>query len=232
MNNERSTDLVEKKLIRAMLEGEFACGRTLPPERELAARLGVARPTLREAMVRLGRDGWLTIRKGQPALVNDFWREGNMNTLADIARNREHFTRDFTVHLLEIRAALAPAFIREAVRKSPARVVAVLADIADLEDSPAAYAGFDWQLQKKLAGLSGNPVYLLLLNSFDAVYIDMAGLYFSRRENRRSSAKFYRKLLEASMASDFMEAGRIAGEAMEESVALWKSHPAQEAPSA
>jgi GntR family negative regulator for fad regulon and positive regulator of fabA len=213
--------MVENSLIRAMLEGALAPGSALPSERDLAARLGVARPTLREAMVRLGRDGWLSVRKGQPALVNDFWREGNLNTLADIARNTDHFSRDFIVHLLEIRAALAPAFIREAVRQSPARVVAVLADSTDLEDSPGAFAQFDWKLQKKLAELSGNPVYLLILNSFDAIYIEMAALYFSRPDNREASKKFYRQLLEASMASDAGEAGRITGEAMEESISLW-----------
>ena len=222
----RSSDMVESNLITDILEGRLAPGSLLPPERELAASLGVARTTLREAMGRLSRDGWLTVRKGQPARVNDYWREGNLNTLANIAQNTERFSQEFIIHLLEVRAALAPAFIQGAVGRSAARVVAVLADSADLEESAGAFAIFDWELQKKLAFLSGNPVYPLILNSFDSVYIRMAGQYFSSRDNRQASRRFYRRLLEASMASDAEGAGRVTKEAMEESISLWKSRPA------
>lgn len=228
----RSSDMVESQLVSSILEGRWAPGSLLPPERELAAGLGVARTTLREAMGRLARDGWLTVRKGQPARVNDYWREGNLNTLANIAQNTDRFSQEFIIHLLEVRAALAPAFMQEAVGRSAARVVAVLADSADLEESAAAFALFDWELQKKLALLSGNPVYPLILNSFDSVYMRMAGQYFSRRENRQASRSFYRRLLETSMASDAVEAGRVTRKAMEESISLWKRRPAQEAPTA
>ena len=222
----RSSDMVESNLITDILEGRMAPGSLLPPERELAASLGVARTTLREAMGRLSRDGWLTVRKGQPARVNDYWREGNLNTLANIAQNTERFSQEFIIHLLEVRAALAPAFIQGAVGRSAARVVAVLADSADLEESAGAFAIFDWELQKKLALLSGNPIYPLIMNSFDSVYIRMAGQYFSSRDNRQASRRFYRRLLEASMASDAEGAGRVTKEAMEESISLWKSRPA------
>ncbi|MHB8156037.1 MAG: fatty acid metabolism transcriptional regulator FadR [Desulfocucumaceae bacterium] len=230
--SERSSDLVENKLIRAVMDGVYAPGSYLPPERDLALSLGVARPTLREALGRLGRDGWFTVRKGQPTQVNDFWSKGNLNTLANIAQNTDRFPQEFVIHLLEVRAALAPAFTRSAVSGNPARVVAVLAESGELEDSSEAFAQFDWQLQKALSILSGNPVYLLILNSFDVVYVQLARQYFSRRENRQASQKFYRRLLTSAMAANPGEAERFTREAMEESIELWKNRPVEEATTA
>lgn len=219
---ERSTDHVENKLIKSVLDGVFPPGSCLPPERELAASLGVARPTLREALRRLERDGWFTVRKGMPTAVNDVWQQGNLNTLANIVHNSDRFTEGFIIYLLEIRSALAPSFVKEAVARNPVKVVAALADSDILEDSAYALAAFDWSLQKTLAYLSGNPIYLLLLNSFNNVYMKLAHEYFKSDENRRISRRFYKQLLAAAMAVDPAAAARATGEAMTESIALWK----------
>lgn len=227
---ESSTDHVESVLIKAVLDGDYPPGSFLPPERELASKLGVARPTLREALRRLERDGWFTVSKGLPTVVNDVWRQGNLNTLANIVQNTGHFTENFTIYLLEVRSALAPSFFREAVARNPAKVVAALADCDGLEDSPEAYSAFDWRLQKTLAHLSGNPIYLLILNSFDHVYIRLAEQYFSMEENRRKSRRFYEQLLSAAMALDPAAAGRVTREAMEESISLWKKSPLSRRP--
>ena len=45
--------------------GVFACGEQLPPERELATRLGVSRMTLREAIAALRDSGLVTTRRGR-----------------------------------------------------------------------------------------------------------------------------------------------------------------------
>lgn len=50
-----------RELIRA---GEYASGDRLPPERELAKRLGISRPTVREAMIVLEIAGVIAIRAG------------------------------------------------------------------------------------------------------------------------------------------------------------------------
>ncbi|MEW5932137.1 MAG: GntR family transcriptional regulator [Bacillota bacterium] len=226
----RASDRVEERLMGAILGGAYPPGAALPPERKLAVSLGVARPTLREAMQRLARDGWITVRPGQPPVVNDFWQEGNLNVLdalvrfaESLPREYEHLPRDqFITWLLEVRAALAPAFSRAAVLSSPARVVAALAGYEDLDDDPAAFAAFDWELQRSLARLSGNPVFVLMLNSCTRLYGRAAERYFGRPENRAASRRFYARLLEAAMARDAEEAAASVAEAMQESIALWQ----------
>lgn len=219
----RSSDLVENKLIRAVLLGEFLPGSELPPERDLAAKLGVGRPTLREVIQRLERDGWFTVRKGQHTLVNDFWREGNLNTLVNIVQSSEEVPEDFIINLLEVRAVLAPAYVKDAVHCCPAKVVAALTEIDELKDAAEVFALFDWQLQKKLVNLAKNPIYRLILNSFGAIYVQAARHYFMLSENRQLSRQFYQDLLATAMASDHQGAERVTKEVMEEVLRCYKN---------
>lgn len=50
-----------RTLIRA---GEFPVGSRLPPERDLAAKLGVSRPSVREALIALEVEGLVAVRMG------------------------------------------------------------------------------------------------------------------------------------------------------------------------
>ena len=54
-----------EQLATAVRLGVFARGEQLPPERELAERLGVSRVTLREAIAALRDSGLVTTRRGR-----------------------------------------------------------------------------------------------------------------------------------------------------------------------
>jgi GntR family transcriptional repressor for pyruvate dehydrogenase complex len=57
--------------IRLLIDGgEFQSGSRLPAERELAQRLGVSRPSLREALIALEIDGSVEIRMGSGVYVS------------------------------------------------------------------------------------------------------------------------------------------------------------------
>jgi len=71
---QKPAEMAESRLLEAILSGHFPINSNLPGERELAAQIGVTRPTLREALQRLARDGWLDIQHGKPTRVRDYWR--------------------------------------------------------------------------------------------------------------------------------------------------------------
>ncbi|MBP6853157.1 MAG: FadR family transcriptional regulator, partial [Rhodoferax sp.] len=50
-------------------QGEFAPGSRLPAERDLAAQLGVSRPSVREALIALEVEGWVEVRTGSGVYV-------------------------------------------------------------------------------------------------------------------------------------------------------------------
>jgi GntR family negative regulator for fad regulon and positive regulator of fabA len=219
---ERSSDQIEKSLIKAILAHEYSPGDTLRPERELAESYRVGRPTVREALQRLERDGWITVRKGHPAVVNDYWHHGNLMTLVHLIQNHEEAADEFISYLLELRILLAPVYIRNAVASHQPKVVALLANLDQLKQDAESFATFDWDLQKHLARLSPNPIYLLILNSLDSFYLKMARRYFSIAENRSASWHYYHELLQVALQGDFREAERVARAAMEKSLELWR----------
>lgn len=213
---------VEQALVTAILNGTFPPGSNLPGERDLAVQLGVTRPTLREAIQRLARDGWLTVNHGRPTLVNDYWQEGGLNVLRTLVEHSEQLPKDFVPHLLEIRLQLAPAYTRAAVAQRPDDVVAILAESKQLDDDPAAYAAYDWRLQHRLTVWSGNPIYTLILNGFRDFYPDMAMRYFQPAIAREGSQAFYTVLAAAAAARDPNAAETAVRQVMEASIALWR----------
>ncbi|MBD8043230.1 FadR family transcriptional regulator [Arthrobacter sp. Sa2BUA2] len=54
-----------QRLLQGLKLGIYAAGTRLPPERELAAQLGVSRATLREALAELQAAGYLQSRRGR-----------------------------------------------------------------------------------------------------------------------------------------------------------------------
>jgi GntR family negative regulator for fad regulon and positive regulator of fabA len=212
----------ERALLRAILKGTYPPQGVLPAERELAGRLGVTRPTLREVLQRLHRDGWLEIRHGKPTRVRDVWREGGLSVLSALVQQGGSLPRELVPELLEVREALAPAYARLAVDRAPARVRELLEPAQDLPDTAAAFATFDWALHRGLAHASGNPIHVLILNGFAGFYETVALDYFAAPAGRRSSRRFYDALRASAEARDPDEASRVTAEAMKSSRAVWR----------
>jgi GntR family negative regulator for fad regulon and positive regulator of fabA len=219
----RPIEHAEAALVSAILERQYAPGSNLPGERELAQQLGVTRPTLRDALRRLERDGWLTIQQGKLTRVNDFWREGGPNILTAIVRYSDQLPPGFITNLLEVRGVMAPAYIAAAVAQDPEGVAALAAEGERLPDEAAAYAAFDWRLHHELTLRSGNPVYTLILNGFAGFYEQVAQRYFSRPEARAVSRAFYRALGEAASTGDVAAVAALAQRVMQESITLWRA---------
>lgn len=219
----KPAEFAESRLIDAILEDRFPIGSTLPAERELALALGVTRPTLREALQRLARDGWIEIRQGRPTRVRDYWHEGNLGVLGAIARHGQHLPDNFVPNLLAVRLLLAPAYTRLAIEASPAPLVAFLRSLPDLPDSPAEFAPADWELHHRLTVASGNPIFTLILNGFCELYLPMARIYFVSPAARRHSRAFYASLLAAAAAGDPSAAEALTRRVMQESLELWQA---------
>ena len=211
---------VESVLLASILDGTFPSGTTLPGERTLAAQLGVTRPTLREALQRLARDGWLTVAHGKPTLVNNYWEEGGLNVLGKLVEHPAYLPPNFVDQLLEVRLHLAPAYTRAAVARAAPEVATFLGQAEALAD-PADFARFDWQLHHLLTVRSGNPIYTLILNGFRGFYEEIARRYFATAEARQLSRRFYADLRVAAQATDADAAETLSRAVMAESIVTW-----------
>lgn len=216
-------DVIEKRLVSAILEGQFPIDSYLPGERDLARQLGVTRPTLREALQRLGRDGWVDIQQGKTTRVCNYWEEGNLAVLAAVAEHRQHLPLDFVRQLLEVRALLAPAYTRQAIERRAHELADWLESTVELPDTAEAYADADWELHRRLTIASGNPVFTLILNGFHTLYPAMGRVYFSQPSSRRSSACFYAALRDHARRGDVTEAENLVRQVMNDSIHLWEN---------
>jgi GntR family negative regulator for fad regulon and positive regulator of fabA len=209
-------------LINAILDGAFPPGSSLPGERTLAAQLGVTRPTLREAIQRLARDGWLTVQHGKPTQINDIWHNGGLNVLSSLVKYGEKLPPNFVTNLLDLRAQLAPAYTTSAIALAPDTLLTFLQTAVTLPDTPEAYAQYDWQLHRLLTLNGNNPIYVLILNGFADFYEQLARLYFANPTARAASQTYYAQLATATAAQDLATAHTITEQTMLQSIALWQ----------
>lgn len=220
---QRPNAYAEHSLISAILDGTFPPGSTLPGERTLAAELGVTRPTLREALQRLARDGWLTVRQGKATVINNFWQDGGLNVLSALVQHGDHLPANFVTQLLEVRLNLAPAYTRAAVLHAPELVAEYVGRYQHLSDTAESFASFDWQLHRHLTLCSGNPIYTLIINGFSDFYEELARRYFAAADDRRRSRNFYADLAQAAAARDADRAENVSRAAMMESITSWQN---------
>ncbi|WP_249359014.1 FadR/GntR family transcriptional regulator [Nocardia cyriacigeorgica] len=75
-----SADVFEQ-IADDVLSGELAPGTALPSERQLAERLGVSRPAVREALQRLSAAGLVAVRQGDATTVLDYRRGAGLEVL-------------------------------------------------------------------------------------------------------------------------------------------------------
>jgi GntR family negative regulator for fad regulon and positive regulator of fabA len=217
----KPAEYAEKSLIESILNGITPPGSTLPAERDLALRLGVARPALREALQRLARDGWIVIQHGKATRVSDYWCEGGLNVLSALVRHADELPADFIPNLLEVRLALAPAYTRLAVQRSALQIATLLQGAPAAASSPEEFAAFDWRLHHALTVASGNPIYTLILNGFAGFYEQMAVHYFNSLVSRQASEGFYIRLRQAAQLGDPLAAQQAARQAMLQALELW-----------
>lgn len=120
-----SVDDIVALLVSEIQGGRYPTGERLPPERELAEELGVARPTLRRALLRLREEGYLVTRRGPHG--------GNF--VSDLARPAEEWLRrlqtdvDHFMEILEYRIAVESHAARLAASRRTDK------DLAELEAS-------------------------------------------------------------------------------------------------
>lgn len=220
---EKPAELAEQRLIKAILDGVFPINSSLPSERELSTRIGVTRPTLREALQRLSRDGWIEIHQGKPTRVRDIWTEGNLNVLSSISKYPEHLSQNFVENLLQIRYLLCPTYTLLAVKNNPEETIHFLNLLPEISDSPEIYSEYDFNLHLKLTQNSGNPIFTLILNGFKELFIQKAVIYFQDECARTYSHTFYEDLKRAFLNQKPDIVFNLTEKVMNDSISFWKN---------
>jgi DNA-binding FadR family transcriptional regulator len=118
---------VSEKIAALIAAGEFAIGQRLPPERDLASRLNVSRPTVREALVALEIAGLVEVRTGSGTYVCRKAQE------ADAGKARAKVEAGPSAfELITARRMIEPAVAGEAAAKATKKDLAAIAKAFEL----------------------------------------------------------------------------------------------------
>ncbi|HVO31571.1 MAG TPA: GntR family transcriptional regulator [bacterium] len=168
-----------RSLRESILSGAVAVGSRLPPERELAASLGVNRLTLRSALGQLVAAGLVSVRQGSGYVVRDFSETGGPDLVApflevasDPARRREAIG-----DLLFVRRALARGVLERLISRIDAAgirrikaAVEAFAAVAEAQDAtPAKIAVADHATIRAIVREAGSTILMLATNPVLAV---------------------------------------------------------------
>ncbi|MFZ5808036.1 MAG: FadR/GntR family transcriptional regulator [Chloroflexota bacterium] len=172
------------RLEQLILSGELQIGERLPSEREFAARLGVSRPVLHEALVDLAAKGLVEISPRRGVYVCDYRRSGSVAILSSLLSfHNGQFGTEFTQSMLELRllleseTAYLAALHRTAEQQQEFEKLLEAEQGAACDDAPLL-TELDFSFHLNIAIASGNLVYPLIINSFKGVYTSLSGQFF------------------------------------------------------
>lgn len=164
--------IVAQRLVTEIAERNLAPGTPLPPERDMLARYGVSRGSLREALRFLEMQGVITIRSGPGGgpVVNAPASKHLASVLA-IHMQLEH-TRFGDV--LEARLLLEPVLAaRAAERITPEGLAALKATnerMRELIGDMRAFLAENERFHVQIAEASGNHVFALVISSLNWIF--------------------------------------------------------------
>lgn len=180
-NSTTAIDAVFEKLLCDIVSGAHAAGARLPAERELSRQLGASRPTLREALRRLGEWNLVEPRRGSGVVVRPY-RDWSIEVLAAYLRYGKPTAGQPSVgRILIDMLAVRRAVVLEVIRLTAARIPkggtapcrAAMARAWSMRDTPA-YAREDFEIMRSIAEAARFTPGLWLLNRISKLWLEAA----------------------------------------------------------
>lgn len=172
-------DRVVGFLREQLLSGELKTGDILLPERELAVRLGVSRPVLREALRALAMIGAVEIRHGIGTVV----KKPDVSTLSDFFTFVMAQQADVIDDIMEARIAIEHRAIRlacdRATQSDLDRIAQCLTQIVETIHDPNAGGQADFNFHDAIVRAARSPTLSSLYSSIATL---MMRSHLDRRE--------------------------------------------------
>lgn len=167
VESRRAFEEILDQLEEAILAGQLAVGDRLPPERELAARLGVARTSVREALRVLEALGLVEVRRGAENGVR--LREEPGNAFVDVLRFLVALRHLNTQTLLEFRLVLQVWAAGRVAGEGDRELLALLGGIVERMEAqpldPSSFRSADVDFHSALVRGGGNELATLIFEA-------------------------------------------------------------------
>ena len=174
-------DAVFEKLLADIVRGVHPAGSRLPAERELSRQLGASRPTLREALRRLGEWNLVEPRRGSGVVVRPY-RDWSIEVIGGYLRygkpeGNQPSIGQILIDMLSMRRAVLLETIRVTASRitkggtAPARLA--MARAWSLRNE-ANYAREDFEVMRAIVEAARFTPGVWMLNRVADIYLDLA----------------------------------------------------------
>ena len=199
-------------VVRGQIEkGQLRPGDRLPPERELAQKIGVSRPSVRAGLRSLAAMGVLQTRHGSGTYIADGPPQLDSRPLSLLAA-LHGFTPE---QMFEARRVLEVGVAGLAAERASGDQIAAMAEevtgmFASVDD-PQAFLMHDIRFHRAVATASGNPILASLVEMVSSLYFEHRRRSLPQGRDLRENAMMHRNIYHAVRAHDSDRARREMG---------------------
>jgi len=137
--------------------GEWAAGERLPSETELAARYGVARMTIRQAIGALASEGAVIRRQGLGTFAADGRPTRTVDLLLSFTEEMRRQGRQVETRLISAAVEQPPPAARDALQLRPSAAAVAVRRVRLVDGCPIVVQN-SWLPCARFAGLDANPL--------------------------------------------------------------------------
>lgn len=210
-----------EQLATAIRLGVFPFGSALPPERELAERLGVARATLREAIAGLRSAGMVRTTRGRGGGTVVSYRPATpaLGGSPGIAERREELLDSLVFRRVVEPGACYIAATRTLSAGERLLLTTALAEVDQAEDA-ATHRQADSRLHLAIASVTESPMTIEAVTEVQAALHDMLQAIPVLEVNIEHSSRQHRSIVRAILAEEPTKARRAMEHHCDDTAAL------------
>jgi GntR family transcriptional regulator, transcriptional repressor for pyruvate dehydrogenase complex len=178
---EKLSQAVVRQIESLILHGVLRPGERLPAERDLSDRLGVSRPSLREAVAELQDRGLLTTRAGAGIYVADVLGSAFSPALVDLFRTDDQALFDYVAFRRDMEALAAERAARQG-SDTDLKVIDTIfhkMEAAHSKRDPSDEAALDADFHMAIIEASHNVIMLHMLRSMYELLKE--GVFYNRQ---------------------------------------------------
>ena len=178
---EKLSSAVVRQVEELILRGILQPGKRLPPERELAERLGVSRPSLRDAIAQLQDAGLLTSKPGAGVFVADVLGSAFSPALTALFARHDEATMDYLSFRRDMEGLAVERATRLGSDTDLAVISAIFAKMEAAHDRRSAEdeTALDAQFHMSIIEASHNVVMLHMMRSMYELL--RGGVFYNRQ---------------------------------------------------
>jgi GntR family transcriptional regulator, transcriptional repressor for pyruvate dehydrogenase complex len=205
IEKQRVAEEIAGQLRDLILTGAYAAGDKLPPERNLAKKLGVNRSSLREALKKLEHLGLVKIRQGDGTRVLDFMQTGGIDLVSHLVPLAQGDHLGILRDVLEFRRIYGREVARLAAVRCDERdleKLKAIADAAGIAATPEEVLRLDFEFYVALTAAAKNLVFGLLINTTRQAVLNYASFFVHFNVSTDAVRRHHRALVKALAKHD------------------------------